>query len=78
MSYSIKNYINSISRDVNDETVLTYYGDGQGDFEKSATQTDDECLKKYIMYCNEQVKIAKAELKRRSKKSRVVESNPFC
>ena len=66
MARSIENYINHISRDVDDERSLTYYGDGIGDFEKRSLATTDACLLKYIETCNLQSKIAKDELKRRS------------
>ena len=63
MRQQIEKYINSIIVDVHYGDI-TYYGDGQGDFEQSSKNATEECLKNYIEYCKDQIQIAKTELKK--------------
>lgn len=75
MKYQIEQYLTEIvidkdwGLDHNQDYVCTnrnkYYGDGQGDSENSSYDVTDKCLKDYINQCNEQITLAKLELKKR-------------
>jgi hypothetical protein len=75
MNQQIEQYINEIvvdkdwDIDHNYEYIQInknkYYGDGQGDFEKSSYDVTNKCLIDHIAYCREQIALAKNELKKR-------------
>ena len=68
---TLTRYINSIVDDYyfNDSGTrmpkLLYYGDGCGDFEKTGDDASEMLLENYIQYCNKQLIIAEAALKRK-------------
>ena len=68
---TLTRYINSIVDDYyfNDSGTrmpkLLYYGDGEGDFEKTGDDASEILLENYIQYCNKQLIIAEAALKRK-------------
>ena len=60
----ITRYINRIHviNDINFEGTsirrFSIFGDGCGDFEEHFDSATNECLKNYIEYCKEQIKLA--------------------
>jgi len=71
MKRQITQYINSITvdhvldSDYNSIEQLQYMGDGVGDFENIGDDTTDNCLTQYIIYCKDQINLAKTELRKR-------------
>lgn len=61
MKKVIEKYINEIRYD---DTEYTFFGDGEGDFEQIAININDtKLLKDYILYCREQISLAKQYIK---------------
>ncbi len=70
MKYQIQDYITSISK-IHISTIpttydfdtnvpeWTFYGDGQGDFEKIGNDASMATLVAYIEYCRRQIELAK-------------------
>lgn len=60
----ITRYINriSVTNNINSEGTsikqFYIYGDGCGDFEEYFDSATNECLKDYIKYCKDQIKLA--------------------
>ena len=48
------------------EDVFTFHGDGEGDNEYSSDSTSQTCLEDYILYCENQIKLAKELLEKGS------------
>lgn len=71
MKRQITQYINSINvehvldSDYNSIEQLQYMGDGVGDFENIGDDTTENCLTQYIIYCKDQINLAKTELRKR-------------
>lgn len=59
------NSINKIKLPFTNKPDYMFYGDGQGDFEKSGDDATVEVLVNYIVNCKEQIKIAEEILERK-------------
>ena len=74
MKSKLEAYINAISVDktfnYNTATYdikLKFYGDAEGDFEESSFEVDKMLVLNYILYCEEQIKLANEYLSKKDK-----------
>ena len=72
MKTKLEEYINAIHLDktfnyntADYDTKLTFYGDGEGDFEESSFDVDKELVLDYINYCKEQIGKAEEHLRKK-------------